>query len=185
MELGRCFCYRVKCCMIECPTCKHREFIGTLFCNECGTRLVLATQIPTMGISRDTLSQEAKATKPSVTQRPQLSTGALLGLKVISSGELLSLVGRDNYTLGRSIEGQAVIPDVDLNKYEAYDAGISRMHAELRIAEDGVYVVDLESSNGTIVNGKRISAQEPEPIHHGDIMQLGRLRIQIIAQSRG
>lgn len=171
--------------MIECPTCKHREFVGTLFCGECGTRLVLASQVPTMGISRDKLSKEAKATKPSAPHGPQLSTGALIGLRVITTGELLSLVGRDNYTLGRSIEGQAVIPDVDLNKYEAYDAGISRMHAELRIAEDGLYVIDLESSNGTIINGKRLSAQEAEPIQHGDIMQLGRLRIQIIAHSRG
>lgn len=170
--------------MIECPTCKHREFVGTLFCSECGTRLVTATQVPTMGISRDKLSQEAKATRPAMSRAPDLTTGALLGLKVIASGELLSLVGRDNYTLGRSIAGQAVIPDVDLNKYEAYDAGISRMHAELRIADDGVYVVDLESSNGTIVNGKRIAAQEPEPINHGDILQLGRLRLQVIAQSR-
>jgi pSer/pThr/pTyr-binding forkhead associated (FHA) protein len=171
--------------MIECPTCKHREFVGTLFCSECGTRLASATQIPTMGISRDKLSEEAKATRPTMSQTPDLTTGALLGLKVIASGELLSLVGRDNYTLGRSIAGQAVVPDVDLDKYEAYDAGISRMHAELRIAEDGVYVVDLDSSNGTIVNGKRITAQEPEPINHGDILQLGRLRLQVIAQSRG
>jgi pSer/pThr/pTyr-binding forkhead associated (FHA) protein len=171
--------------MIECPTCKHREFVGTLFCSECGTRLVLATQVPTMGISRDKLSEEAKATRPTMSGTPDLSTGSLLGLKVVTSGELLSLVGRDNYTLGRSIEGQAVIPDVDLDKYEAYDAGISRMHAELRIAEDGVYVVDLESSNGTLVNGKRLAAQEPEPINHGDILQLGRLRLQIIAQARG
>lgn len=170
--------------MIECPTCKHREFVGTLFCSECGTRLVLATQIPTMGIARDRLSEEAKATKPSAPHGPQLSTGALLGLRVIATGELLSLVGRDNYTLGRSIEGQAIIPDVDLDKYEAYDAGISRMHAELRMTTDGIFVIDLDSSNGTIVNGKRIAAQEPEPLQHGDIMQLGRLRIQIIAQSR-
>ena len=27
--------------MIECPTCKHREFVGTLFCSECGTGLPL------------------------------------------------------------------------------------------------------------------------------------------------
>jgi pSer/pThr/pTyr-binding forkhead associated (FHA) protein len=138
-----------------------------------------------MGISRDKLSEEAKATRPSMSGKPDLSTGALLGLKVVTSGELLSLVGRDNYTLGRSIEGQAVIPDVDLDKYEAYDAGISRMHAELRLAEDGVYVVDLDSSNGTLINGKRLTAQEPEPINHGDILQLGRLRLQIISQSRG
>jgi pSer/pThr/pTyr-binding forkhead associated (FHA) protein len=103
-------------------------------------------------------------------------------VRVVSSGDVISLLGRDNFTLGRSIEGQAVIPDVDLAKYDAFDQGISRMHAELRIEEDGVFVVDLDSANGTIVNGKRVRGQETAPIHHGDIIQLGRLRLQIISQ---
>jgi pSer/pThr/pTyr-binding forkhead associated (FHA) protein len=43
--------------------------------------------------------------------------------------------------------------------------------------------VDLESANGTIVNGQRIPPQEPEPVQHGDIIQLGRLRLQVISQA--
>jgi len=168
--------------MIECPSCNHREFVGTLFCSECGTRLVHASPIPTMSISPDKISKEANATKPSPPAGPDLSTGSLLGVRVVSSGDVISLLGRDNFTLGRSIEGQAVIPDIDLAKYDAFDQGISRMHAELRIEEDGVFVVDLDSANGTIVNGKRVKGQETAPIHHGDIIQLGRLRLQIISQ---
>jgi pSer/pThr/pTyr-binding forkhead associated (FHA) protein len=114
--------------------------------------------------------------------RPALSTGAHLGIRIVPSGEVISLLGRDNFTLGRSIENQAVIPDVDLAKFDAYDHGISRMHAELRIEEQGLFVMDLDSANGTIVNGKSIQSQEKAPIHHGDIIQLGRLRLQIISQ---
>jgi len=135
-----------------------------------------------MSISPDKISKEANATKPSPPAGPDLSTGALLGLRVVSSGDVISLLGRDNFTLGRSIENQAVIPDVDLAKFDAYDHGISRMHAELRIEKDGVFVIDLDSANGTIVNGKRIKSQENSPVHHGDIIQLGRLRLQIISQ---
>ena len=168
--------------MIECPSCNHREFVGTLFCSECGTRLVHASPIPTMSISPDKISKEANATKPSPPPGPDLSTGALLELRVVSSGDVISLLGRDNFTLGRSIEGQAVIPDVDLAKYDAYDQGISRMHAELRVEKEGVFVLDLDSANGTIVNGKRIKGEKTSAIHHGDIIQLGRLRLQIISQ---
>ncbi len=36
--------------MIECPTCKHQEFVGTLYCTECGTRLVHVSAMPTMNM---------------------------------------------------------------------------------------------------------------------------------------
>jgi pSer/pThr/pTyr-binding forkhead associated (FHA) protein len=135
-----------------------------------------------MSISPDKISKEANATKPSSPAGPDLSTGAQIGLRIVSSGDVISLLGRDNFTLGRSIEGQAVIPDVDLAKFDAYDQGISRMHAELRLEKDGIFLIDLDSANGTIVNGKRIKDQETSPLYHGDIIQLGRLRLQIISQ---
>jgi hypothetical protein len=168
--------------MIECPSCKHREFVGTLFCNECGTRLVHASPVPTMAIPPDVIEKESLVTKPSPPQGPDLSSGALMGLRVIPTGDVISLIGRDNFTLGRSTDDQAVIPDIDLSAYEAYDHGISRMHSEVRIEEDGVYVLDLESANGTMVNGKRIPPHSPQHVHHGDIIQLGRMRLQIISQ---
>jgi len=170
--------------MIECPNCKHREFVGTLFCSECGTRLIHVTPVPTMSISREELTEEARATRPSPPTGPELSSGAVIGLRVIPTGEVLSLIGRENFTLGRSSEGQAVVPDIDLNRYDAYDYGISRMHAELRIGDDTIQVVDLDSSNGTIVNGKRLDPLKPEPLRHGDILQLGRLRLQIISRQK-
>lgn len=167
--------------MIECPNCKHREFVGSLYCSECGTRLVQVSPLPTMSISTDEIDREAHSTKPSPPPAPELSSGALIGLRVVATGDILSLIGRDNFTLGRSNEGQAVVPDVDLSPYDAYDHGISRMHAELIIGDDGVYVIDLESANGTVVNGTRIPPRDPRPVHHGDIIQLGRMRLQVIS----
>jgi hypothetical protein len=170
--------------MIECPSCKHREFVGTLFCSECGTRLVNVTPAPTMSIPRDQVSLEASATKPSVPEGPDLASGALLGLRIVSSGEILSLIGRDNYTLGRTVEGQPVIPDVDLSPYDAFEQGVSRLHCEIRLKDDGVYIVDLESANGTLINGKTIEVQKPFAVKHGDILQLGRMRLQLISRYR-
>lgn len=171
--------------MIECPTCKHQEFVGTLYCTECGTRLVHVSAMPTMNIDREFIDMEAMNTKPSPPEGPELESGAILGLRVLTTGDILSLVGRDNFTLGRAMEDQAILPDVDLDPFEAYDQGISRIHAELRLQENGVHVVDLDSANGTLVNGNRLDPQSPIPIKHGDIIQLGRLRLQLISRYRG
>jgi pSer/pThr/pTyr-binding forkhead associated (FHA) protein len=137
--------------------------------------------MPTKSISKDKIREEAKTTRPTP-PGPELSSGALIGLRVITTGEIISLIGRDNFTLGRSIEGQAILPDVDLSRFDAYDFGLSRMHAELRFDEGQTHIVDLESANGTIVNGKRILPNKAEQIEHGDIIQLGRLRLQLISR---
>lgn len=171
--------------MIECPMCKHQEFVGTLYCSECGTRLVLASQVSTISMDRDSVNEESLVTKPSPPEGPDLESGALVGLRILSSGDILSMIGRDNFTLGRSGKGQAVIPDLDLNPFDAYEQGISRIHAEIRLRDDGIYVIDLDSANGTLVNGRRLSPQEEVLVQHGDIIQLGRFRLQLISRYRG
>jgi len=171
--------------MIECPSCRHQEFVGTIYCSECGTRLVHSGPGPTMAIPRDRVNAEALATKPAPPEGPELESGALIGLRILNTGDILPLIGRDNFTLGRAIEGQAVIPDIDLGAFNAYDFGVSRMHAEVLLEEDSVYVVDLESANGTLVNGKPLEPQRSVPVRHGDVIQLGRLRMQLVSRYRG
>jgi len=47
---------------------------------------------------------------------------------------------------------------------------VSRKHAEVRLDETGASVVDLGSTNGTRVNGRRVSSA---PLHDGDHIGLG------------
>jgi len=171
--------------MIECPACKHQEFVGSLFCGECGTRLVRLSSSPTMQVPRNRIDQEASVTKPGTLDVPELEPGAVLGLWVVTTGAVLSLVGRDSYTLGRVIPTEAIIPDIDLSSFRANDHGVSRIHAEIRVDVDGVRVVDLDSANGTLVNGKRLNPQDPARIRQGDIIQLGSLSLQLISRFRG
>ncbi|NIS81539.1 MAG: FHA domain-containing protein [Anaerolineales bacterium] len=168
--------------MIECPSCKHQHFVGTLFCVECGTRLVHTTPAPTLTGERQKAIPDPGGTKPRVPEGPELHTGALMGLRVLSTGDVISLLGRSNFTLGRSIQEQAVVPDIDLAPYDAYDHGVSRLHVEMRIESDGVFIVDLDSANGTLINGERLEALSPKPLHHGDVLQLGRFQLQLISR---
>ncbi|NBD34544.1 MAG: FHA domain-containing protein, partial [Chloroflexi bacterium] len=50
------------------------------------------------------------------------------------------------------------------------DAKVSRHHARIERRQAGYYLVDLHSSNGSFVNGRRV---EHALLHHGDEIRLG------------
>jgi EAL domain-containing protein (putative c-di-GMP-specific phosphodiesterase class I) len=58
---------------------------------------------------------------------------------------------------------------------------VSREHAELTVLEDGLLLRDLGSTNGTYVNGTRIS--QPCTLHHGDLLQFGHLVFRVLQQA--
>ena len=58
-----------------------------------------------------------------------------------------------------------------------YDATVSRKHAEISLADSGVRVRDLGSSNGTFVNGTRISEQVAQ---NGDIVTFGKVAFKVL-----
>ncbi|MBC9820265.1 DUF3662 and FHA domain-containing protein [Terrabacter sp. MAHUQ-38] len=68
-------------------------------------------------------------------------------------------------TLGRDETADIVIDD----------PGVSRRHSEIRVTTDGPHLVtsirDLNSTNGTFVNGERVSSQR---LQDGDRLTIGR-----------
>ncbi len=58
------------------------------------------------------------------------------------------------------------------------------LHAEIRMLENGIFLADLDSVNGTMVNGRKLEPQSPSPLRHGDILQLGRMRLQLITRRK-
>jgi pSer/pThr/pTyr-binding forkhead associated (FHA) protein len=75
------------------------------------------------------------------------------------------------------------MPDIDLTPYQAYASGVSRLHAVVKRDSDRVLVMDLGSSNGTYVNGRRINPHVEETLNHGDILALGKLKIQVLLRN--
>lgn len=51
-------------------------------------------------------------------------------------------------------------------------SGVSRMHANLIRRGTHVYIVDLNSTNGTLLNGKRLESGQEYEIHPGDIIAI-------------
>lgn len=60
------------------------------------------------------------------------------------------------------------------------DSSVSRRHAEVRLAAPGQWVVrDLESTNGTYVNGVRLAAGSDHPIKSRDVVQFGKVALMV------
>ena len=56
------------------------------------------------------------------------------------------------------------------------DAYLSGKHAEIITTEGETVLVDLDSTNGSVVNGRRLTANAPQPLVEGDEVQLGQTK---------
>ena len=167
--------------MIVCPNCHHEEIAGALFCSECGAQLVISDQRATQSINRsptDVLFTNGLPPMEIPPAKPGEDT--IISLHLVGSGQVLHLAGRTEFTLGRVAEGQPILPDVDLSVYDAYSQGVSRLHAALKFVNQRVVITDLGSANGTRVNGQKIMPHIDYPLNHGDMIALGKLKIQIL-----
>jgi hypothetical protein len=81
--------------------------------------------------------------------------------------------------LGRMDPNQNIYPEVDLTDYLALENGVSREHACIFRRGNSIEVEDLSSTNGTLLNGKRLAPYLPVPLSDGDQLQLGKLLIEV------
>jgi pSer/pThr/pTyr-binding forkhead associated (FHA) protein len=100
-----------------------------------------------------------------------------LRLVFSSMATALDISVTESVILGRSSENAIV--DIDLTPYHASDFGVSRQHALIAPEGDGFVIQDLGSSNGTSLNGERLEANKPYPIHDGDMLFLGRMAFSV------
>ena len=54
--------------------------------------------------------------------------------------------------------------------YAINSRNVSRFHAKLEKEGDQFYLMDLNSTNGTFINGKRLGSNERELIEMGDVI---------------
>jgi pSer/pThr/pTyr-binding forkhead associated (FHA) protein len=169
--------------MILCPNCHNKELPGAYFCGECGTQLILLEFLNTRMINKPV--EEINVVRSGSNSFPtrkviQKPKDPNISLHLVESGKVIHLSDKKDFTLGRAIEGQSILPDVDLSAYDAFSLGVSRMHVSLRIFNGDVYVMDLGSSNGTKINSQKIVQHVEYSISHGDLVTLGRLKVQVL-----
>jgi len=165
--------------MIVCLNCKHSNMTGALFCAECGTQLIGREELATQIITDNDMKMESKQSKEDKYQSFNVNE-AWGSFHLVDTGQVLPLSIKNEFTLGRVSEGQPIMPNIDFSPYQAYASGVSRLHSVLKRAGDRVIYMDLGSANGSYINGARLAPNVEHPLQHGDVIALGKLRIQIL-----
>ena len=90
-------------------------------------------------------------------------------------------------TLGETVVGEYAlhpgsysIGRVPSNDIQPEDPTISKRHARVIVDDGGVVVEDLKSTNGTLVNGKKITRYA---LRDGDIIEIGRHRLRFVQEN--
>jgi pSer/pThr/pTyr-binding forkhead associated (FHA) protein len=161
--------------MISCNTCRRTLVTGSLYCSECGAPLINIIENQNQPPAPDPSKQN-----DGDTPNDQLPSKSVVSLHIVDHGHIISLTGRQEFTLGRVSGSQSVLPDIDLAPYDAYEKGTSRLHASIKLDGQFVSIIDLGSVNGTYLNDKPIPVHEPQALNNGDVISLGDLKVQIL-----
>ncbi|UCD86088.1 MAG: FHA domain-containing protein [Deltaproteobacteria bacterium] len=144
---------------MKCPECGNENIEGALFCDECGSKMAEG-EILVMEETPETSEAPAAA-------------GMVLVLK--DSGEEIELPEGDEFIIGREDPVSEVFPEIDLTPHGGEEGGVSRSHCKIIKQGDGYKIEDLESTNLTFVNKKKLEPHQPEPLNDGDEIRLGKV----------
>lgn len=108
----------------------------------------------------DSEEKDAQAFNGGVLTKTAASVPTLVVIDGTDAGRRLPLVGKERFKVGRS----------STSDLKLLDGKVSRDHCMIEIVKDRHFIVDLESSNGTVVNGERV---KKTVLEEGDIIRLG------------
>lgn len=105
----------------------------------------------------------------SITSTTMESFG--IAVLATSDGKAFPLTA-DKTVLGRNSSTKNIQNDIDLTELDTKKI-ISRRHAMVDCQNGKYLLYDLNSRNGTFLNGKRIAPQEPQQLTTGDVIEFG------------
>ena len=86
-------------------------------------------------------------------------------------GQIQFQVGHGDFVIGKSKDR--------VNGVIIGNPAVSRVHCKI-LYQNGIYfIVDMGSSNGTYLNGKRVSATEPLPIKNGSRIRIANIELMV------
>jgi len=158
-----------------CPRCGTINTAAEIMCIKCGTFLQASKS-----------SYETHRLGEKTTDSSYFSEESTLVFMVRDDNYSYRLRPQDNrhdMVVGRS-SGASMKPDIDLQEHNAEALGVSRLHMSLRYEprDHTVCVTDMNSANGTHLNGQRLHPREVRVLRHGDELRLGRLVMRVYFQ---
>jgi hypothetical protein len=153
---------------LKCPKCGKPVRKEDAYCSSCGEflRVVKAT---TRNLS------DLAINSPMLPKSSYFGASCMMLLYIRGVEAPISVNLEREVIIGRTAPDSSMHPDVDLTPYNAEDLGVSRLHISMKRLENTVTVTDLNSKNGTHVNGQKLHPHEVRVLRHGDEIRIGRL----------
>lgn len=161
-----------------CPACGKKNVPGTLFCVDCGTYLPMGGPLRTEPLpEHDTPAQ----------LHPRDDEGLPAGeahelhieVEITQTKRRIMLTTRREILLGRTDAARGIFPQLDLTADEGSEQSVSRRHARIFAQDGACYIEDLDSTNGTFLNGTRLKPHQPYAIRDGDALTVGKLDLLV------
>jgi len=152
-----------------CPACGFGNKNGARFCVNCGTTLPAAAPAITTPPLPPIVPVRPRATQRTAQLRihtPRRSWDHPLQILPCN--------------IGRRDPAQNHYPELDLAEDDSGHA--SRRHALIDRRNGQLVLVDTGSINGTLLNGAKIPAHRPQPLHNGDRIRIGDVEMRFEEQ---
>jgi len=132
---------------------------------------ITAPTLPPLATSPDATRPDA--TRAGVAPSPVKGRGGSRRRGRGAPTQLVVLEPRERqgnvFSIGREVVlGRAASAGISLE----LDTYASQLHAHVFVTDEGVFVEDLGSTNGSILNGTRLTS--PQPLQIGDRLQVGQ-----------
>lgn len=165
--------------MQYCRNCGTKQLNGTMFCSNCGATLEdeeLLKKGPTVSLEQEQ-TQELVYT-PTV-QKPGSQSPTRICLTIATTGRRIEIEHGQQLTIGRKDVNTGATPDIDLTDDGGYEGGISRQHAIITFSDNTCTIEDMESYNGTFINGRELTPYRATTLHNKDTLSIGRLVLRV------
>jgi pSer/pThr/pTyr-binding forkhead associated (FHA) protein len=167
--------------MNKCSDCGASQEEGALFCSECGGFLLVEAGENTAVLPFSEFA--GRPPPPPLTEEvltPVDKPKEIL-LVVPSSRRRFKLVVQDELRIGRA--SSDLVPEINLTDDEGAEKGVSRLHAKIQAVQEGIVLIDLGSTNGTLLNNYRLPPNEPYPLQSGDEIRFGDLLVHLFLET--
>lgn len=104
----------------------------------------------------------------------------VIEFRVVGTASTIQVRVTETMTIGRSDPERGIEPDINLTPYAAHVMGVSRQHAVIMAKDSSIIIKDLNSANGTRLNGYVLTPNQPYRLRHGDELTFGQLNVQVL-----
>lgn len=156
---------------VYCPYCHKKNETVVTRCIHCGERLIPVSM-------NGSMIDQSNAERTDCQKFLPLLSEKSIALVVDGTDHQLVIPQTRKIVLGR-INDDDQTELCDLSSLGKLVTGVSRRHAVIRQTGDGFSIEDLNSTNGTSINGKRLEPGKAYALHCQDTIKLASLRLTI------